>query len=146
MPSYVSVMGEWKPAKEYYINPNAKRGENPVYDGPDRGALEQMKELGIGEGESMGTPYKANQDMMHLARTLGFKTIDEYLQMLNKDPKKLRELQEKKLGAYEEHKNPEVKPGSVFESGGDEMVPGGKMGRKGGFELPQDVPSQRLPK
>jgi len=149
MPNYVSVLGEWKPAQEFYINPTAKRGENPVYDGPDRAALDYMKENGHvdedGKPTSFGEPYNALEENIIKAREMGYKSVDEYLIARNKDPKKLREMQEKKLGVIVEHKNPEKKPAGVFESGGDDMSGSGK-GRKGGFGEPADAPSARLPK
>lgn len=149
MPNFVSILGEWKPKKEYHIDAKAKRGTNPVYDGPDRAAVEYMKANNHvdenGNPTSFGERYDSQDELIIKSRELGFKSVDEYLIARNKDPKKLRAIQEKKLEEYVDHEAINKVPAGVFESGGDDVSGSGK-GRKGGFGDAADAPTTRLPK
>lgn len=131
MPSFISKMGVWEPAPEYHVDPKAPRGKE-VYEGPDRAALDMLKEEGV---ESLGTNIP-NQDMLVLARQLGYNTVDEYLEAMVPGAKKRSEEAYKKAkGIVETHADtPKVAPIKV-PSGGDNTAPGAdpKSHRKGGF-------------
>ena len=139
MPTWISKGGVWEPAPEYAVDPKAPKGKE-IYEGPDREAQKELQEQG---DEHLGTNLP-HPDMLTLARQLGFKTVDEYLEtMVPGAKKRSEEAYSKAKGVVETHENPPKKKGINPPSGGDDESRSGK-GRKGGFDLPSDVPSARL--
>jgi hypothetical protein len=139
MPSWVSKGGIWEPAQERVVDPNAPRGKE-VYEGLDRAALEQLKEEGV---NSLGQSFRLDPELQTRARQMGFKDVDEYLKTYGWDIKKAEEDYLKKKSQVNEHKEEVRRQAPVFRSGGDDESMQGK-GRKGGFDIPADVPSVRL--
>jgi hypothetical protein len=142
MPTWISKMGVWEPANEYVVDPSKPKGKE-IYEGPDRAALEQLKEEGR---ESLGSNIP-HTDMLVLARQLGFDTVDEYLdKMVPGAKQRSAEAYNKAKGIVETHADPMKKKGVEPPSGGDNTAPGAsaKSHRKGGFELPSDVPNARV--
>lgn len=141
MGSWVSKLGQWFPKQEYFVNQKAKPGENPVYQGPDRGAMEYLNEQGV---ESIGTPYNADGELVMRARQLGFKDVDEYLKVAvpgGFDKKAQLEKSEKEQQKLEVHETPERKNPTKFVGGGRDYANQGKDRFGGIGSLPNDVPA-----
>lgn len=142
MPSFISKGGVWEPAQERVVDPNAPKGKE-IYEGPDRAALDMLKAEGVTQ---LGTSFRLDPELQTRARQMGFKDVDEYLKVYGWDTKKAEEAYLAAKAVVVDHKDPRRKPSSVFPSGGDNTAPGAdpKSHRKGGFELPSDVPNAKL--
>lgn len=168
MPRFVSVAGKWHPAKEVAQLPLSQEdliaGKNPVYIGPDRGALALMVEQGYciedpdgdifygGEDDQYkGKKFKINDypgrdcfsdpDVIRMARTLGYQTVAQYLdEMFGIKKEEIVKKSKEMIEMLVSH-NPKTirKNDAVGLAGGEEMTPGGKAHRKGGFGDPSDV-------
>jgi hypothetical protein len=139
MPSWISKGGVWEPALERVVDPNAPKGQE-IYEGKDRAALEQLKEEGV---TNLGMHFRLDPELQTRARQMGFKNVDEYLKTYGWDVVKANEDYEKKKLVVEEHKDPKKVSPVIPRSGGDDESRSGK-GRKGGFDVPSDVPNARL--
>jgi len=139
MPSWVSKNGVWEPAQERVVDPNQPKGKE-VYEGPDRAALDQLKSEGV---EHLGTDFMLDPELQTRARQMGYKTVQEYLKVYGWDKEKAEAAYLKAKGVVVDHKDGVRTKPAVFPSGGDSVAPGAKDGRKGGFELPPDVPGGR---
>ena len=139
MPSWISKGGVWEPALERVVDPNAAPGKE-IYEGPDRAALEQLKEEGV---TNLGTSFRLDPELQTRARQMGFKDVDQYLKVYGWDLKKAEEAYLLVKDKVIDHKDEARKAAKVFPSGGDDESRSGK-GRKGGFDTPADVPSARL--
>lgn len=152
MPKWISVAGKFYPAKEWAVNPDAKPGENPVYEGPDRGAMDYMKENGHldEDGKIISYPGQdcfTDPDNMMKARSLGYKNTEEYLkEIFGIDKKKIEELSKKKLESIELHDKPVKRDADRSGMGGGFDKSGQGKDRKGGFGDPDDVPNSALNK
>lgn len=147
---FVSVAGKWYPAKEWAINPNAKPGENPVYEGPDRGAMEYMKENGLVDEKGNILDYPGQDcftdpDNMMKARTLGYKNAEEHVkEIYGIDRKKVEDAGKKHLEKLTLH-DQKVTPGlDRSPLGGGFDATGQGRDRKGGFGEPDDVSASAL--
>lgn len=171
MPRFVSVAGKWKPAKEVVQLPLTEEallsGQNPVYIGPDRGALAMMVEQGYcvedpegdiyysGEDaqyqgkrfkivDSPGQDCFSDPDVIRMARTLGYKGSAEYLEeMFNIKKVDIIAKSEALVGKVSSHKNQTPKVG-ISELAGGEDKSGKGQHRKGGFGDPTDVSASNL--
>lgn len=138
MPSFISKGGVWEPAKERVVNPNAPRGKE-VYEGPDRAAVEMLKEENV---EHLGMSFRLDPELQVRARQMGFKDVDEYLTTYGYDPKKAEADYLKKKDILVEHKDPRRVPQPIIHGGGENTAPGAdpKSHRRGGFgEKPEVV-------
>lgn len=150
MPRYISKLGKWKPVKEYYVNPDAQPGQNPVYEGPDRGAMEQLKELGMldEKGNIIDTPGvepTQNSDLILRARQYGFDNVYKFLkEVYNFDKDAAEKLAESEISKLRPHTK-EVKVSQpVQELGGGRDYSGQGKHRAGGLGEPSDVSQQAL--
>lgn len=166
MPKFVSVAGKWHPAKEVVQLPLSQEdliaGKNPVYMGPDRGALSLMVEQGYAsedpegpifyQGEDdrfIGKRFKitdypgrdcfSDPDVIRMSRTLGYKTVAEYLdEMFGIKKEEIEAKSKLMLEKLEDpNKAPIRKPAPILPSGGDEDTRTGNRGKndkKGGFD------------
>jgi len=127
VPSYISNKGIWTPAKEetyvdYSVSKlKANKGKKSyVYSGPDRAAVEQLKEAGQ---ESFGQSAERDADNIMRARQLGM-TVEDFLK-LNEPPTKLQlEAEEAKRNLVIDHVAPTPKKG-VQPQGGGVTISGG---------------------
>jgi len=84
MPSYISNGGVFTPAKEHAVLPHLSGTKNEVYDGPDRAAEAELAEaFGVDDNgkprqKSFGIHFRNDPDMINRARSLGYKTVDEF--------------------------------------------------------------------
>lgn len=143
MAQYISKMGVWEPVNEYAVNPKAQKGKE-VYEGPDRDALEQMKEAGLIDKDgnvtgSFGQHYSTDPELVIRSRQLGFKTVNEYLHSMNVDIKKLESDYESKKLIQNEHRDPERNSPTRFSGGGTDTSLNGRD-RYGDFKHPDDAP------
>lgn len=172
MANWVSVAGVFMPAIEVVQLPlsieDLKAGKNPVYRGPDRAALAQMVEEGhavidpegpihyFGEDPKyVGKRFKitsypgrdcfTDPDALRMARTLGYKTVAEYLEEMYGIKKS--EIEKKSKALLEDvvvHDAPVNRVNDASPIGGGEDKSRNKKDRKGGFGDPNDVPSDAL--
>ena len=138
-PSWISKNGVWEPAQERVVDPNQPAGKE-VYEGPDRAALDQLKEEGV---EHLGTDFMLDPELQTRARQMGYKTVQEYLKVYGWDKEKAEAAYLKAKAVVVDHKDGVRTKAAIFPSGGDDESRSGK-GRKGGFETPSDVPNARL--
>src|SRR3972149_3455018 len=139
MPSWISNRGVWEPAQERVVDPNQPKGKE-VYEGKDRAALEQLQAEGV---EHLGTDFNLDPELQTRARQMGFKDVTEYLKTYGWSKEKAEADYLKKKAIVVDHKDGNRTKPAIFPSGGDSVAPGAKDGRKGGFDLPPDVPSAR---
>ena len=152
MPRYISKLGKWTPVQEFYVNPDAQPGEDPVYKGPDRGAIEQLKELGmIDENgkitDTPGTHPHQNSDLILRARQFGFGDVYKFLkEVYNYDKEAAEKLADVEIAKLRPHTKPnEVKLSApVADLGGGRDYSGSGKHRAGGMGEPTDVPVQTL--
>ena len=124
MPSYISNKGVWTPAKEetYVDYGSSKLKQNKgrksfAYSGPDRAAVEQLKEAGQ---ESFGESAERDSDNIMRARQMNM-TIEEFLK-LNEPPTKTQlEVEEPKKNLIIDHAAPALKRGVQPQGGGVTM-------------------------
>ena len=124
MPSYVSNKGVWTPAKEEtYVDYStsklkANKGKKSYsYSGPDRAAVEQLKEAGQ---ESFGQSAERDADNIMRARQLGM-TVEEFLKLNEPPTKKQLEAEEAKRNLVIDHAAPTPKKGAQPQGGGVTM-------------------------
>lgn len=171
MPKFVSVVGKWHPGKEVVQLPMSEEdlaaGKNPVYIGPDRGALSLLVEQGYAVEDADGEIFYNGDDdrfvgkrfkiadlpgrdaftdpeLIRMARTLGYKTVAEYLdEMFNIKREEIEAKSKSLLEKTQTHKNPDKKPGLEILGGGEDKS-GQRKHRKGGFGEPDDVSQSSL--
>jgi hypothetical protein len=102
MPSYISKLGKWEAAKERAFIP--KTGE--IYDGPDRAAMEVLKE----NGGDMGQDALKDPQLLQASRNAGFTSIEEYISYYTPKPEEIKAIEEAQQKIVT-HANPEPKPG-----------------------------------
>lgn len=150
MPRYISKVGKWHPVKEHYVNPDAEPGQDPVYQGPDRGALEQMKELGMidEKGNIIDTPGvepHQNTDMLLRARNFGFNNVYDYLREIHGfDKDKAEKLADSEIKKLRSHKEVKTFSNPIKELAGGRDYSGQGKHRSGGMGDPDDVSPQAL--
>lgn len=154
MPRYISRLGKWKPVREYYVNPEAEPGTNPVYDGIDRGAIEQLKELNMWDDEknepldTPGVEAHQNPDLVLQAHQFGFNGPNAVYDYLEKVRMFSREKAEKSadlaISQIKSHKEA-VKGAQPYNelAGGRDYSGQGKH-RVGGLGDPGDVSPNAL--
>lgn len=120
MPSYTSD-GKWKPAHEKtYVDYSqskikANREKKSFFhDGPDRAAVEQLKEAGQ---DFFGQDVKTNPDNIMRARQLGM-TIDEFLKLNDPPTEAQKKAEEEKANQVIDHSPPTPKRGVQTSGGG----------------------------
>jgi hypothetical protein len=152
MPRYISKVGKWKPVQEFYVNADAQPGEDPIYKGPDRGALEQLRELGMLDEngkilDTPGTEPHQNSDMILRARQFGFDNVYKFLkEVYNYDRESAEKLADVEIAKLRPHtKQGESKLATpIQELGGGRDYSGSGKHRSGGMGEPTDVPSGAL--
>lgn len=138
MPNFNSKLGDWEAAQEFAVNPNAKPGENPVYQGPDRAAQQMLAE----NGGKLGVPYNLFPELVIQSRQLGFKTVDEYLEVHGWSKEEALKRFEANKKQIVTHADKERKPAVKVQGGGRDYAMQGQD-REGGIgKLPSDVPAQ----
>ena len=127
MPRYVSKEGVCLPAKEKVslinntgktITVNGKQvepGEPYIYEGPDRAALEYMKEQGV---EQLGQHFSKDPEFIARVRQVHNCSMKEYMEMCGYDEKTSNEEFERKFKEVNLHKDSPRKSGNKFASGG----------------------------
>lgn len=150
MPKFVSIVGKFYPAKEYYVNPDARPGENPVYEGPDRAAMDFMRENGHldEKGNIISYPGQdafADPDNMMRARQLGYKNVEEMLEgVFGITRKSIEEKAKQTLAILEPHDNKKPRTPDRSGIGGGRDYSGQGKDRLGGFGDPSDVSGNAL--
>jgi len=122
MPSYVSRDGIWEPAKEK-VALTDKKGEPFVYEGPDRGAVEYLKEQNV---EKLGVHFTKDPEVIMRARQLNM-TIEEFCQTAYYTDEMRKKDQDAKAAQVVLHKDPIRNQPSKFASGGKNTAGGGHL-------------------
>ena len=131
MPSWISKGGIWEPAIERAVI--GKRGEEHIYEGPDRAAMEELKNAGV---TSFGQHYSQDPEMIMRARQLNYKDVEEYLSMYNYNKADADKAYEVAKATLVTHADPPKKV-SVKTVGGGADTAGG-AGRTGAFGKPAE--------
>lgn len=165
MSRHVSVAGKWHPAKEVVQLPLSQEdllaGKNPVYIGPDRSALAMMVEQGYCTEDPagdisysgddplyIGKKFKiqdypgrdcfTDPDVIRMARTLGYKNVEDYLDEMFGVKKKDVIAKANSLVGKIVQENKTIKADASGIGGGEDRS-GQGHNRKGGFGDPNDV-------
>jgi len=116
MPNFVSEFGVWKAATERVVDPDAPVGKE-IYEGPDRAAMQMLKE----NGDTIGQHFKTNMDFVMRVKQLGFASIDDYLKFIGHDEKKQQAKFDELLKRVNKHELPERHSAVRIDvSGGDD--------------------------
>jgi len=139
MASWISVNGEWIPAKEHAVLPHLSGTDKEIYDGPDRAALLQLWEDDpTGKTVKMGKHFKQDPDFLAMVRGLGFLNADEYLKAVGYDAEAVAEFTKDKISEINKHELPKRVKAIKTMSGGVEHGTG-KVIREGGFGSAPDL-------
>ena len=115
MPSWKSVNGVWKPAKERTYD--GKKDE--MYEGDDRASLDVLKEQNL---ESLGMEASNDPQIMELARQRN-QTVKQYMKQNAPLPQQIKEQEEAQAKVID-HKEAPKKRG-VQPRGGGVTIRGG---------------------
>ena len=117
MPRYNSDLGKWRPAKEK-VGLTNEAGEPYIYEGPDRAALEVLKEQGFEEQGYMGEDFRDNADSIEVAAKFKCADPEEYARKRGWNPEKSKETLEANSKVVHGHKAPERKQATKPQGGG----------------------------
>ena len=127
MPKWISKDGEWNPAKEKValvndtgktITVNGKTvgpGEPYIYEGPDRAALDYMKEQGV---TKVGMHFSKDTEFINRVRQVHNMSMAEYMAANGYDEKTSVAEFEKKFAEINTHQDPSRKASTRQPSGG----------------------------
>ena len=138
MPRFISDEGVWVVAKERvslknetekvqtnpsvegskYYGEQVQPGEDFIYEGPDRAALQMLKELDLHEQGYMGSHFTESPELFELARTKGYDNVEDYVKKLGYKSDKAKELVAKYKTTYATHSGPAKVKGKEFMGGG----------------------------
>lgn len=140
MASWISVNGNWIPAKEHAVLPHLTGTSKEIYDGPDRAALLQLYENDpTGKTTTLGKHFKTDPDFLAMVRGLGFNNPDEYLKIIGYDEKEVEDMTKDRISAINKHELPKrIKSINATVSGGTEYGTG-RVIREGGFGSAPDL-------
>lgn len=110
MPNFVSKFGIFHPRKEKTYLPDKEE----IYTGPDRAAVEMIKE----NGGQLGAHFRTSAEFVMRVKQLGFGSIDEYLQFMGYDEKKAEAEFNKSMNEVIKHESPKKIKARRFEGGG----------------------------
>lgn len=141
MPRWISEFGKWVPAPEYAVDDRAPEGQE-IYRGPDRAAILELRAQGV---EFLGKDFHLDPDTIRAARTLGYKTVDEYLTEMfgfnKKEQAEKFETLKKETGKEKTmHKNAPRKA-AIKEMGGGYDTTGNSETEYGDFGKPKNAPT-----
>lgn len=91
LPQGVTISGE-------FLNP----GDDFLYDGPDRAALQMIFKETNGDG-FLGSDFKTDPEFLQSVRNRGFNTVDEYLKSIGYDEAKDKKKFEEKASKVQAH-------------------------------------------
>lgn len=114
MPKWVSKDGVCVPSKER-VALTDKNGEPYIYEGPDRAAVEYLKEQGV---ESLGVHFSQDPELIARVRQIHNISMKEYMDMCGYDENTTRAKFDKHLNEVNIHENPARKPGLKPRTGG----------------------------
>jgi len=123
MPTFISERGQFHPAKEKVslkyrgtkkmlkkdlpigvtisgevLNP----GDDFLYDGPDRAAMQVLFKEG-GDAGTLGFDFKNDPDFIQMTRTRGFNTVDDYLKSIGYNEEVEKKKFEEKASKVKAH-------------------------------------------
>ena len=139
MATWISVQGEWKPAKEHVVLPHLQGTDREIYDGPDRAALLQLWEDSGKPTDPkkaktfLGSSFKTDPEFIGRVRQMGFASVNEYFTAIGFDEKSDKESAEQKAVTVKSHeiakraKEIEIYGGGV-EQGSGKVIASGAIG------------------
>ena len=108
-----------------YHGEEVQPGEEYIYEGPDRGFQELLKEMGAENEGYLGQPFEQNPEMIQLARQKHYTSVKEMVEMEGYDKELTKKRVEEAKKKVNSHKLPEKKPGQKFSGGGRNTTGGG---------------------
>ena len=144
-PNYISVDGEFHPAKERVALKNLsgtmkevdgkeiKPGEDYIYEGSDRAALFELYKAGV---EKFGINFHHDAELLHRVKQLGFKDVNEYCKAVGYNKEKVKQEAEEKTAKVTLHDLP-AKVKAIEKLGGGIDTSGGGQDKYGGFGEPK---------
>lgn len=143
MPRYNSKLGNWQPATERVVLPNAPKGKE-IYEGQDRAALWEMQKAGLIDAEGnkigeMGMLYKTDPELIIRAKNAGFPNVEEYLAIFGYDEKKALEQFEKVHGKTVDHNAKKVVEAIKTIGGGSDTTGNKDNDYPGDFGTPKEL-------
>lgn len=115
MPTFISNNGIWTPSKERVYDP----AKDEIYEGPDRAALEMLKENDV---KTLGMDSAKDPENIMRARQLGI-TVEELLERnVPPSPETLKNA-ESAASAVVTHADPKRKKGVKPSKGGFGEIP-----------------------
>jgi hypothetical protein len=120
LPSGVTIAGD-------VLNP----GDDFLYDGPDRAAMQVLFKEG-GDAGTLGFDFKNDPDFIQMTRTRGFNTVDEYLKSIGYNEEAEKKKFEEKVSKVKAH-DIEKKVNEIEVLAGGRDFAGGNNDIIGGF-------------
>ena len=143
MARFVSIGGDWNPQKVHHINPNAKMGENPIYEGPEPDAQHILdKNGGIMRRNDSMTSLKSASNREGYGKEVEKYTSD-YLGIDLDENRKRQERIASEVIPTNSYDNVARKKSTKQESGGYDYSGQGKH-MSGDFRDPEGVSSDEL--
>lgn len=150
MPSFISNRGKWYPAKERvalknksdvvieYKGQEIQPGEDFIYEGPDRPALQEIHNAGEGS-EHLGRDFKHDPDFLKAVRDMSYQSVEEYLEAIGYDEEKAEKEFEEKAVKVSAHEIPN-KVKMIKTMGGGKDFAGGTNTKYGEFgDIPEII-------
>jgi hypothetical protein len=123
MPSYISKNGEWVPANEK-VAITLKDGTPSIYSGPDRAAMDYLKEQGV---DKLGVHFTKDTEFVNRVRQVHNMSMKEYMDANGYDEKVSIDTFNKNFEKPVLHLKPEKKPMKRQPSGGSNTAGGGSL-------------------
>ena len=149
MPSFISNRGKVVPAKEEIGLTNigdkpiqskyvfgtkkdgvALPGENFIYRGPDRAAVQMLHEQGE---EALGQDFRTDPEFRQIVRNQGFQSVDEYLESIGYDEEAEKKKFEEKSSTIKAHELPKMVAEIKTMGGAQDATGSGEHDSIGGF-------------
>ncbi len=137
MPSWISKLGIWKPAKEKaYVPADEGKGrtEGYIYEGPDRAAKDVLARQGV---PHLGMLSSEDPEVIMRARQLNM-SVEAFIKM-NEPPSAATQAQTQKTDAFVQQHRPEPRKPGVKPQGG--RAPDRPESEGGGFGDAPDAPA-----
>lgn len=156
MGEFISKGGVWHPVREklalknksdeviVYNDQEIEPGEEFIYDGPDREAVDMIQK--DGNGETIGTNFKSDPEFLQSVRNMGFNSTDEYLKTIGYDEKEVEKKFKEKASSIKAHTMPMPKSEVIGQCGGTDTTGNSENDIVGGFGSERIRPAKEVKK
>jgi len=143
MPNLISKDGVCYPAKErvaltnksdeviVYKGKDIEPGEEFIYEGPCRAAVEMIMEHG--NGETIGRDFRHDPEWLQSVRNMGFDNPEQYLKAMGYDKDKSEAEFKAKAASIKAHTMPKPKSETLIMGGGEDQSGTSENDLIGGF-------------